>query len=222
MQRVMVVDRNELSRAGFVALLAAEPDIEVHATGERPPDTARDLARTRPDLVLVAEENGIGERLEHVMADCAGTPVVAFAGGWDPATATLALQLGVRGLAVKSGSRAAILAAVHAVASGGMYFAPCVAETIVAATLEREESGAGPAPELLHRFSALTLQEHRVLRLLAQGMTTEDIADSLAVSSGTVKSHVSHLLHKLHLRDRVQAVVLAYRSGFVGSAAGSR
>jgi DNA-binding NarL/FixJ family response regulator len=212
-KRIIIFDRNELSRAGFTSLINGDSQLVTAEADNRFMEMAAAVRRVRPDLIVVAGEDRLLDDLAGLTATPAAPPIAAFANQWDPESALSALRLGVRGLGETSGSRTMIMAAIHAVAAGGTYLAPSVAEGIIGAALVR-----APLPDTATRakLEALTERERRVLTSLAHGQTTADIAESLAVSSATVKSHISHMLQKLELRDRVQAVVFAYQSGLAG------
>ncbi|MFE0377446.1 LuxR C-terminal-related transcriptional regulator [Streptomyces inhibens] len=211
-KRIIILDRNELSRAGFTSLIAGELDIRATEADFSHMGVEAAIRQTDPDLIIIAGDDHVLDKVERVASTATLAPIVAFTHRWDREDAMSALRLGVRGLGVKSQSKDTIIAAIHTVAAGGTYLSPCVADCIIDAALDRMSS---PNAETLAKIAALTDQERRVLTFLANGMTTADIARELIVSSATVKSHISHILQKLELQDRVQAVVFAYKSGFV-------
>ncbi|GGU44338.1 DNA-binding response regulator [Streptomyces albospinus] len=210
-KRIIVLDRNELSRAGFTSLIAGELDIRATEADFSRMGVEAAIRQTDPDLIIIACDDRVLDKVERVVSTATPTPIAAFAHHWDREDAISALRLGVRGLGVKSQSKDTIIAAIHTVAAGGTYLSPCVADCIIDAALDRMTS---PDAEALAKIAALTDQERRVLTFLANGMTTAEIAGEITVSSATVKSHISHILRKLELQDRVQAVVFAYKSGF--------
>jgi DNA-binding NarL/FixJ family response regulator len=122
-----------------------------------------------------------------------------------------ALRAGASGFLLKDVDRDELAAAVRVVAAGERLLAPAVTRTLIESYVRRRPPADGVPPEL----AGLTERECEVLRLVARGLSNAEIAASLVVSDGTVKTHVAHILGKLRLRDRVQAVVLAYESGFV-------
>ena len=126
-----------------------------------------------------------------------------------------ALRAGASGFLLKDAPEAQLLAAIHVIADGGSLFAPAVTRRLI----ERFADLGQPAPPP-PAIDALTAREAEVLRLLARGRSNAEIAAELVVSEHTVKTHVAHVLSKLGLRDRIQAVILAYESGLVRPGAG--
>jgi|GEM_PF-3122680 len=211
-KRIVIIDRNELSRAGFISLIADDAGLETAESSDRPIGNTADIHRHRPDLLVVAGEDPSIDTLESLAATSNTAPIMAFANRWDRDTAMSALRFGARGLGLKTEGKATIMAAIHAVAAGGIYLDPSVADGVIGAAID---GTSAPEPAARTKIATLTDQERRVLAYLANGLTTADIAGRLTVSSATVKSHISHVLQKLQLRDRSQAVVFAYRSGLV-------
>ncbi|MFG2222930.1 DNA-binding response regulator [Streptomyces sp. NPDC048644] len=203
-------DQNELSRAGFTSLINGESNLVATEADHRTTELSSIIGHLRPDVIVVAATDRILDELKGLTTATATLPVIAFADHWDLESAVSALRLGARGLGEKSGSRSMITAAIRAVAAGGTYLAPSVADRVIGAALDQ---AVVPDTAVLAKLATLTERESRVLNLLADGLATADIAESLAVSSATVKSHISHMLRKLGLRDRAQAVAFAYRSG---------
>ncbi|MFD7919436.1 LuxR C-terminal-related transcriptional regulator [Streptomyces sp. NPDC059740] len=210
--RIVILDQSELTRAGFASLISGELGIRADTADFSRMGVEALVRQADPDLVIIVGDDRVMERVERVVPIAVPAPIVAFADAWSREDAVGALRLGVRGLGVKSQSKDTIIAAIHTVAAGGTYLAPSVAERLIQPMLYRM---ALPDVEKIAKISTLTEQERRVLTLLANGMTTADISGKLTVSAATVKSHISHILHKLELQDRVQAVVFAYKSGFV-------
>jgi DNA-binding NarL/FixJ family response regulator len=218
-KRIVILDQNELSRAGFTFLIRGEENFEVTELPETTrqedhyPSLIEMLENSRLDLILIAEEEDLLDNIKKLIVTVAPTqppPIVAFANRWEKETAMGALRLGVRGLGMKSGSRDTIMAAIRAVSVGGTYLTPAVADGIIEAALDKSSE---PNLQALAKVATLTERERRVLTFLASGLTTTEIASQLIVSRATVKSHISHMLQKLGLQDRVQAVVFAYTSG---------
>jgi len=212
MIRVLLADDQALVRAGFRMILKAEPGIEV--IGEAGDGSeAVALARTlEPDVVLMdvrmPEMDGIEATRRIVSADSAPRVLVLTTFDLDEYVYE-ALRAGASGFLLKDAPEDQLLAGIRIVADGGSLFAPTVTRRLV-----ERYVGAPPAvppPE----FDELTTRELEVLRLVAQGLSNAEIAATLVVSDHTVKTHVAHILGKLGLRDRVQAVVLAYESGVV-------
>ena len=225
--RVLLVDDHALVRAGFRMVLDSEPDIEVvgeAADGQQAIDSA---ARLAPDVVLM------DVRMPS-MDGIAATRAIAAAGGGDggasPAPKVLilttfdldeyvfdALAAGASGFLLKDVPPEQLTAGIRAVAGGDALLAPAVTRRLIDEFVQagRRRMTSSPA-----ELDELTPRELEVLRLVAQGLSNAEIAAALVVEETTIKTHVSRLLAKLGLRDRVQAVVLAYESGLAGGGSG--
>jgi DNA-binding NarL/FixJ family response regulator len=211
---VLLADDQAMVRTGFRMILESEPGITVvgeAANGEQAEDSAR---RLTPDVVLMdiqmAGTDGI-EATRRIAADPELHSRVVIVTTFERDEYVFeALQAGASGFLLKNAPPEDLLHAVRVVADGEALLAPSVTRRII-------EQFAHPRanPELGARLESLTHRELEVLRLLAGGKSNAELAAELFVSEGTVKTHVSSLLSKLGLRDRVQAVVLAYESGLV-------
>jgi DNA-binding NarL/FixJ family response regulator len=209
---VLLADDQSMVRAGFRMILESEPDIAVvgeAANGEQAADSARRLA---PDVVLMDIQmpgaDGI-EATRRITADPELHSRVVIVTTFERDEYVFeALQAGASGFLLKNAPPEDLLHAVRVVADGEALLSPSVTRRII-------EQFAHPRsnPELGARLESLTHRELEVLQLLAGGKSNAELAAELFVSEGTVKTHVSSLLSKLGLRDRVQAVVLAYESG---------
>ncbi len=203
-------------RQGFGALLAAQPDISVIGDAPNGKVAVAEAKRLRPDVVLMdvrmPELNGL---------DAARTILAA---GFDPPVRVLmlttfdiddyvydALSIGASGFMLKDAPADELIRAVRVVAEGQALLAPTVTRRLIADVVKRR-TARRVAPTAL---ATLTPREREVLELIARGMSNTEIAAALFVAEQTVKTHVGKVLGKLSLRDRAQAVVLAYESGLV-------
>jgi DNA-binding NarL/FixJ family response regulator len=212
--RVLIADDQTLVRAGFRKLLESAPDVEVvgeAADGEQAVEQTR---RLRPTLVLMdirmPRLDGI-EATRRLAADAPGARVLMLTTFGLDEYVYEALRAGASGFMLKDAPPEELLAAVEVIARGDALIAPAITRTVIEEFVRRSPSRQPPPPGL----DELTQREREVLQLLARGLSNADIAERLVVSSGTVKTHVAHILAKLGLRDRVQAVILAYESGLV-------
>ena len=212
--RVLIADDQALVRAGFRKLLESAPDIEVvgeAADGQEAVDQAR---RLRPTLVLMdirmPRLDGI-EATRRLASDGDAVRVLILTTFGLDEYVYDALRAGASGFMLKDAPPEELLAAVEVVARGDALIAPAVTRAVIEEFARRSPAPSPPPPLL----DELTAREHEVLELLARGLSNAEIAGQLVVSEGTVKTHVAHVLSKLDLRDRVQAVILAYESGVV-------
>jgi DNA-binding NarL/FixJ family response regulator len=211
--RVLIADDQSLVRAGFRLVLENHPDVEVVGEASNGREAVHGTARLRPDVVLMdirmPELDGIAATRE-ITARHPARVLVLTTYDLDEYVYD-ALQAGASGFLLKDTPPAQLVDGIRAVADGEALLAPTVTRRLI-----EEFSRIGPArrarPEELDE---LTPRETEVLRLLARGMSNAEIAGALVLSDTTVKTHVTHVLGKLGLRDRVQAVVLAYESGLV-------
>ncbi|MDA0170969.1 response regulator transcription factor [Solirubrobacter taibaiensis] len=206
---VLLADDQSLVRAGFRMILESDPGIEVigeAATGEQAVDATR---RLKPDVVLMDIQMPGGDGLQ-ATRQITGSRVVILTTFERDDYIFEALQAGASGFLLKNAPPEQLVEAVHTVAAGNALLAPSVTRRII------EQFTRHPVdPGVRARVESLTSREREVLVLLARGMSNSELAAQLVVSEGTIKTHLSSLLAKLELRDRVQAVVLAYESGLV-------
>jgi DNA-binding NarL/FixJ family response regulator len=213
--RVLIADDQALVRDGFGMILDAQPDIDVvgaSADGREAIDMARAL---RPDVVLMdirmPEVDGI-EATRQLTSDAAWAPRILMLTTFDHNEYVYdAMKAGASGFLLKDVRREELVNAVRVIAAGDALLAPALTRRLIEDFVRRPPPAAAPAAV----FADLTEREIDVLRLIARGLANAEIAQELVVSDATVKTHVAHILAKLGLRDRIQAVVMAYESGFV-------
>jgi len=210
--RVLIVDDQVLVRTGFRLILSAEPDIEVVGEAGDGRDAIALARATAPDVVLMdvrmPDVDGIEATAAIVQEPTSPRVLVLTTFDLDDVVYD-ALRAGASGFLLKDAPEERLLTAIRVVADGGSLFAPSVTRRLI------EEFSRRAAPAAPPTLEELTPRELEVLRLVAGGLSNGEIAARLVVSEHTVKTHVAHILQKLDLRDRTQAVVLAYESGLV-------
>ncbi|WP_369231709.1 response regulator [Streptomyces sp. R21] len=214
--RVVVADDQELVRSGFSMILEAQEDIEVVAEAGDGAEAVAAVHRHAPDVALLDIRMPVMDGLEAARQVCAqSTCRVVMLTTFDLDEYVYeALYAGASGFLLKDVRRVDLVHAVRVVAAGDSLLAPTVTRRLVADVVRRrrEEAAAQVTPQ---RLDVLTAREEEILRMLARGLTNSEIATTLFVSEHTVKTHVSNVLGKLGLRDRVQAVICAYETGLV-------
>ena len=210
---VLVADDHALLRNGLSAMLNAQPDMEVVGEAEDGAAAVTEAIRLRPDVVVMdirmPRLDGI-EATKRLVALGDGAPRVLVLTTFDLDEYVYeALHAGAAGFALKDASPSQLAEAVRTVAGGESLLAPAVTRRLI------ERYTRTPTPEAVRRerFSDLTDRELEVLQLLTHGLSNVEIGERLFLSEATVKTHVTRVLAKLGVRDRVQAVVLAYESG---------
>jgi DNA-binding NarL/FixJ family response regulator len=212
--RVLVADDQALVRSGFRAILETQADIEVVGEAEDGVDAlnlARDL---RPDVVLMDVRmprlDGI-EATRRLLND-AEPPRVLMLTTFDLDEYVYeAMKAGASGFLLKDVPREELVAGVRTVSRGEALLAPAITRRLIEAYVQKPPPNVAKPPEL----EELTERELEVLKLIGGGRSNTEIATELYLSTSTVKTHVAHVLQKLSLRDRVQAVCLAYESGLM-------
>jgi DNA-binding NarL/FixJ family response regulator len=208
--RVLVADDQSMVRAGFRMLLSGEPDIEVVAEASNGLEAVDKAARFHPTVVLMdirmPELDGLQATRRILAADEAARILILTTFDLDEYVYE-ALRSGASGFVLKDDPPEQLLAAVRTVAGGEALLSPAITKRVI------KQFTRVPRPAPPKELEELTDRELDVLRLLARGHSNAEIGEELYISDTTVKTHVTHILQKLNLRDRVQAVVLAYQTG---------
>jgi DNA-binding NarL/FixJ family response regulator len=211
--KVLVVDDQELVRAGFIMILNSQADIDVVGEADNGSEAVDAVRRLRPDVVLMDIRMPIMDGLEATrILKASGLDVrVLILTTFDPDEYVYeALQSGASGFVLKDIPPHDLVAAVRVVAKGEALLAPSITRRLIA----RFAAQLSP-PATSQELERLTDRETEVLRLMAKGLSNSEIAEQLYLSPTTIKSHVAGVLAKLGVRDRVQAVVFAYENGVV-------
>jgi DNA-binding NarL/FixJ family response regulator len=217
--RVLLVDDQELVRAGFRMVLDAQQDLEVAGEAGDGEQALRVLEGTRTDVVLMDVRMPRVDGIEATRRICRlpDAPKVIILTTFDlDEYAFAALKAGAAGFLLKDAGPTQLIEAIHAVFSGDAVVAPSTTRRLIDKFVPHL-----PAEEPVRdaRLDTLTAREREVLHLVAKGLSNGEIASRLYVSEATVKTHVGRIFMKLELRDRVQAVVFAYETGLVRSGA---
>jgi DNA-binding NarL/FixJ family response regulator len=212
--RVVVADDQAMVRAGFRSLLNEEPGIDVVGEASDGEQAVAAVRRFRPDVALMdirmPNVDGLDATRRIVAAGVATRILILTTFDLDEYVYE-GLRAGASGFLLKDASPEQLIAAIHVVAEGEAVLAPTVTRRVVEAFARIPAADE----ELRSALETLTAREREVLRLLARGRSNAEVARELVVSEATAKTHVRHVLSKLELRDRVQAVVFAYESGLV-------
>lgn len=220
MTRVMIVDDDDLMRAGLVELLSNDPSIEIVGEASTGRQAVERAARLAPDVVL----------MDVRMPDLDGIAATRILSQEVPAARVLilttfeqddyvfgALRAGASGFLVKRTRPEELIAAVHTIHAGDSLLSPSVTRRVI------DRMAQQPTPDLTNQATLrmLTPREREVLILIARGMSNREIASALVVGESTIRTHVKRILMKLDLRDRVQAVIYAYQTGLNQAGRGS-
>jgi DNA-binding NarL/FixJ family response regulator len=208
--RVLVADDQSMVRAGFRMLLSGEADIEVVAEASNGLEAVEKAARFRPTVVLMdirmPELDGLQATRRILAADDAARILILTTFDLDEYIYE-ALSAGASGFVLKDDPAEQLIAAVRTVAAGDALLSPTITTRVI------KQVSRSPRPTPPKELDELTAREQEILRLIAGGLSNGEIGQELYISDTTVKTHVTHILRKLNLRDRVQAVVLAYQTG---------
>ncbi len=213
--RIVVADDQEVVRDAFAELLNTQPDFSVVGTASDGKSAVRTCGQLHPDVVLMDVRMPGMDGIE-------ATRQLAALGGTAPRVLMLttfdldeyvydALDAGASGFLLKDGTAERLFDAVRVIAAGEALLAPAVTRRLIGEFVTQRRA----APTLSRALRLLTRRETEVLRLVADGLSNFEIANHLVITEETVKTHVSRLLNKLGLRDRTQAVIVAYESGLV-------
>ena len=214
--RVMIVDDQALVRAGFRMILEAEPDMEVVGEAADGGEAVAEWERLKPDVVLMdvrmPEMDGI-EATRRLLGQGETETKVVMLTTFDMDEYVYdALRAGASGFMLKDVPPEQLVEGIRSVASGDALLAPSVTRRVIEEFVRRPPASVRTLPA---KLEDLTAREFEVMTLVARGLSNAEIATTLFVSETSVKTHVAHVLMKLDLRDRVQAVVLAYESGLI-------
>jgi len=208
--RVLVADDQLMVRAGFRLLLSGEDDIEVVAEASNGLEAVDKTARFHPTVVLMdirmPQLDGLEATRRILAADSTARILILTTFDLDEYIYE-ALRAGASGFVLKDDPPEQLLAAIRVVADGEALLSPAITKRVI------KQFTRIPRPEPPRQLDELTERELDVFRLIARGLSNTEIARELYISDTTVKTHITHILMKLNLRDRVQAVVLAYETG---------
>jgi DNA-binding NarL/FixJ family response regulator len=210
--RVVVADDQSMVRAGFRMLLSGEPDIEVVGEASNGLEAVEKAFRLHPTVVLMdirmPELDGL-EATRRILAADVKTRVLVLTTFDLDEYIYEALRAGASGFVLKDDPPEQLISAIRIVAAGDALLSPAVTKRVI------EQFTRQPRPAPPPGFKDLTEREIDVFRLIARGLSNAEIGEELFIGDTTVKTHITHILQKLQLRDRVQAVVLAYEAALV-------
>ncbi len=212
MIRILVADDDHLMRAGLIELLTVDPDIDIVGEAASGRDAIEEVGRLRPDVVLMdirmPDLDGIAATRS--IADTGSHTRILILTTFEQDDYVFgSLRAGASGFLLKRTRPEDLIAAVHTIAAGESLLSPSVTRRVI------DRMAQQPTPDFANQthLGALTTREREVLTLIARGLSNREIAVALFVEESTVRSHVKRILMKLHLRDRVQAVIFAYETG---------
>jgi DNA-binding NarL/FixJ family response regulator len=207
---VLVADDQSMVRAGFGMLLSGQDDIEVVAEASSGREAVHKAMRLRPTVVLMdirmPELDGLQATRRILAADSSARILILTTFDLDEYVYE-ALRAGASGFVLKDDPPEQLIAAIRTVAAGDALLSPAITKRVI------KEFVRIPRPTAPKELDNLTAREQEIVRLIAGGLSNAEIARELYISDTTVKTHITHVLQKLNLRDRVQVVVLAYQTG---------
>lgn len=216
---MLVADDQAMVRSGFRMLLGGEPDIEVVAEAGNGLEAVQKAARFDPTVVLMdirmPDVDGLEATRQIVAADPSARVLILTTFDLDEYVYE-ALRAGASGFVLKDDPPEQLIAAVRTVAAGDALLSPAVTKGVI------KQFTRVPRPSPPKELNELTDREREIFALIADGLSNAEIGERLYIGETTVKTHITHIFQKLNLRDRVQAVVLAYRAGVFGLGAGAR
>jgi DNA-binding NarL/FixJ family response regulator len=222
--RCLIADDQAMVREGFAAVLTAQPGLQVVGQAADGADAVRQVRQLEPDVVLMDVRMPVMDGLQatrEILGAGAGSalPRVLMLTTFDlDDYVYAALRAGASGFLLKDATAAELVTAVRVVAAGEALLAPSVTRRLIA-DFARQQQPDQPLPPAL---DALTQRETEVLRLIARGLSNTEISNNLVIAEQTTKTYVGRILAKLNLRDRAQAVVVAYETGLITPGSPSR
>ena len=222
--RCLIADDQAMVREGFAAVLTAQPGLQVVGQAADGADAVRQVRHLEPDVVLMDVRMPVMDGLQatrEILGAGAGSalPRVLMLTTFDlDDYVYAALRAGASGFLLKDATAAELVAAVRVVAAGEALLAPSVTRRLIADFARQRQPDQAPPPAL----DALTQRETEVLGLIARGLSNTEISTALVIAEQTTKTYVGRILAKLNLRDRAQAVVVAYETGLITPGSSSR
>jgi DNA-binding NarL/FixJ family response regulator len=222
--RCLIADDQAMVREGFAAVLTAQPGLQVVGLAADGADAVREVRHLEPDVVLMDVRMPVMDGLQatrEILGAGAGSalPRVLMLTTFDlDDYVYAALRAGASGFLLKDATAAELVTAVRVVAAGEALLAPSVTRRLIADFARQQQPDQPPPPAL----DALTQRETEVLRLIARGLSNTEISNTLVIAEQTTKTYVGRILAKLNLRDRAQAVVVAYETGLITPGSSSR
>jgi DNA-binding NarL/FixJ family response regulator len=220
----LIADDQAMVREGFAAVLTAQPGLQVVGLAADGAEAVRQVRHLEPEVVLMDVRMPVMDGLQatrEILGAGAGSalPRVLMLTTFDlDDYVYAALRAGASGFLLKDATAAELVTAVRVVAAGEALLAPSVTRRLIADFARQQQPGQPPPPAL----DALTHRETEVLRLIARGLSNTEISDTLVIAQQTTKTYVGRILAKLNLRDRAQAVVVAYETGLITPGSSSR